>query len=385
MDTVATRIAATLTAAEISVLTAVPGHGVGEIVAAWGATRPRTPWTWSFREEVAFTLAHGAALTGSRAVTVMQAPGVLKAAGALVGALATGTTAALVLLVAHDPTGARSGGILDIRGLLRALGVPTYGFTAEEASTAVAWAIQMSESRGLPVALVVDAEALAAPLPRGEPSLPRGSCPQYWREPARHLVMPALAAYQRGVLEARQKGQDPDAVPVPPLPRVPDDLPGPLRVQAERLVPLMSAFQEIRGPLVAADPGLACHFGLPPFTCVDLCTCPGGGIPLALGAALAGRNPSWAITDDFTFVAAGHQGLVEAVHRGIPPRVMILWNGEATSAGGRSVPETLLERLLLPYRDLVRPIRKGDMATPILAEAATSPTGRIVVVDLRSE
>jgi TPP-dependent indolepyruvate ferredoxin oxidoreductase alpha subunit len=80
----------------------------------------------------------------------------------------------------------------------------------------------------------------------------------------------------------------------------------------------------------------------------------GGSVPLAIGALLAGHEAAWALTGDFSFVAAGHLGLLEAVLRAVPVRVVVFADGRASATGGQPVPRALLDRVLAGYHPAVR-------------------------------
>jgi indolepyruvate ferredoxin oxidoreductase alpha subunit len=68
---------------------------------------------FSFHEEVAYTIAHGAALAGKRAFTSMKAHGFFKAANSVSDSLYSGTLAGFVSLVVDDRNGIQSDSIAD--------------------------------------------------------------------------------------------------------------------------------------------------------------------------------------------------------------------------------------------------------------------------------
>jgi len=153
-----------------------------------------------------------------------------------------------------------------------------------------------------------------------------------------------------------------------------------------RYVPLFSVFRDFRGDVVAADTGITCLFGCPPFDCVDLTTYMGGSVSLAIGAYMAGHKTVWAVTGDFSFIAAGHLGLNEAIRRNIPLKVLLFDNGKAETTGGQIIPEGTLERTLAPYgKHIIRINNPGDpeAVRAALQTAAASKTLAIVVADYR--
>jgi TPP-dependent indolepyruvate ferredoxin oxidoreductase alpha subunit len=169
---------------------------------------------------------------------------------------------------------------------------------------------------------------------------------------------------------------------------IPDNLPEKRKPVLERYIPLFSIFRELRGDVVAADTGLTSMFACPPFDCIDLTTYLGGSVPLALGAYLAGHRSVWAVTGDFSFIAAGHLGLHEAIQRNIPLKVLIFDNGMAETTGGQIIPEGTLERILTPYRSHLLAIRNPFDAEEIrttLQTAAASETLTIVVANYREK
>ena len=110
----------------------------------------------------------------------------------------------------------------------------------------------------------------------------------------------------------------------------------------------------------------------------------GGRLPLAIGAFMAGHKPVWALTGDFSFIAAGHLGLNEAIQRKIPLKVLIFDNGKAETTGGQKIPEGTLERTLTPYQDYITRIHNPhdpEEIHAVLQAAATSDLLAIVVAD----
>jgi TPP-dependent indolepyruvate ferredoxin oxidoreductase alpha subunit len=110
----------------------------------------------------------------------------------------------------------------------------------------------------------------------------------------------------------------------------------------------------------------------------------GGSLPLALGAYLAGYHQTWALTGDFSFIAAGQLGLVEAIQRAIPLKVVIFHNGTAQATGGQPIPPHILDRVLQGYASSIRYIRNpqdvGEVRT-VLDEASHSQELRIIVAE----
>jgi TPP-dependent indolepyruvate ferredoxin oxidoreductase alpha subunit len=349
--TVAEGIADVLRRSHVDLVTAVPGFGATQTYAAWqeGA---EASLPFSFHEEVAVGMAHGAALLGHRSAVLLKAHGFLKAANAIADSLAAGTTAGLLYVVFHDPTGAHSDSVLDIEGAARELGLPTHRADGIPDLSAVTRALRESEQQQLPHLAIlsadtVDEEASGLPDALAPPTV------SYERDVARHVCSPLLAQYQHGVFEARRRGDDPDAVERPSLPAVPDELPDPYRPMAERYRPLLTALAERPRGVVAGDTSVGSLYALPPVGAVDLCTYMGGSLPLAVGGAAVGERPAWAVTGDFGFVSAGHLGLLEARQRDVPLNVLLLENGRAEATGGQPVSEDAVDTVLAGYADHV--------------------------------
>ena len=342
----------TLRRSHVSLVTAVPGHGATQTFAAW---QRQTGDPFSFHEEVAVGMAHGAALRGHRAAVLLKAHGFLKAANAIADSLAAGTTAGLLYVVFHDPTGAHSDSIVEIEGAARELHLPVHRPAAPEAASTLVEALQQSEAQGLPHLVILNADAVTAPA-ASEPGDCTAPTVSYERDAARHVCCPLFASYQHAILQARRTGEALDSVERPALPTVPDGLPDAYRATATRFVPLFEALVQVPRAVTTGDTTIGTLFCLPPYEAVDLCTYMGGSLPLAAGGAAVGDTPAWAVTGDFGFVAAGHLGLLEAQQRGLPLKVVLLHNGAAQATGGQPVAPEAVNRVLAGYRDRIYPL-----------------------------
>lgn len=341
----------------------------------------------SFHEEVAFTLAHGAALTGKRACAMMKGHGLAKAANSVVDSLSAGVTAGLVILILEDPEGKHSDSVLDSAPLLSGIGVPYRHGKKDRIREDILGAFAESEHLGLPVAVIVDADEMDLEVLNSS-SKPAPPVPIYTRDITKHVLCPAFAPYQHEILLAKKAGETSDSIPKPAIPRIPDTLPDKWKPTLERYIPLFSIFREFRGEVVAADTGITSLFACPPFDCVDLTTYMGGSVSLAIGAYLAGHKTVWAVTGDFSFISAGHLGLQEAIQRNIPLHVLLFDNGKAETTGGQIIPAGTLERTLAAYLPYTRTIHNpGDPAEirAVLQAAVTSETLTIVVADYRED
>jgi TPP-dependent indolepyruvate ferredoxin oxidoreductase alpha subunit len=61
---------------------------------------------------------------------------------------------------------------------------------------------------------------------------------------------------------------------------------------AEQYAIIFEALRSVKGEVAAEDTGLSTLFALPPYDCIDVTDYMGGGVPLALGAHMAGVSPA---------------------------------------------------------------------------------------------
>jgi TPP-dependent indolepyruvate ferredoxin oxidoreductase alpha subunit len=203
------------------------------------------------------------------------------------------------------------------------------------------------------------------------------------------VLCPPLAAYQRKVLDARLARADWRGIPEPGMPVVPAGLPPAWRPAATRFVPLFEVFQELRPqiPFASGDTGLSALFAFAPFACVDACSYYGGSLPLAIGFHLGGLGRAWAVTGDYAFLAAGHMGLIEALARKVPLKVLVMDNGCAMATGGQPVPAGVFEQVLAGWAPFVSRIdNPGDTSAvrSVLKRAIASDRLEIVVARFRA-
>ena len=101
---------------------------------------------------------------------------------------------------------------------------------------------------------------------------------------------------------------------------------------------------------------------------------------------MAGFQDVWALIGDFSFIAAGHMGLAEAVQRDIPLKTLIFYNGKAAATGGQAIPRKVWEQLIGGYTPFVRwindPQDRAEIET-VLHEANNADEMRIIIADYR--
>jgi len=338
----------------VGTITYVPGFGASQTYQALAALDTRYA-TISYHEEVAFGITHGASLTGIRSACLLKAHGFAKALNGIMDSLSSGVTAGLVLFVFEDKTGEHSDNIIEIEPVIKGIGLPYTLSSAETLLSDVSNAYNLSEKLALPYAIIIDAEAMNE-MVGGLPETEIGSEPRYKRDIIQHLVCPLFASYQKTVLDAKVKGSDWKNIQRPPQPVLPSSLPPDYQKAVTPYLPLFEVFKTLPFDIVTGDAGVSTLSALEPYGIVNFGTYMGGSIPLTTGAYLAGNKKCWAFTGDFSFIAAGHMGLLEAVMRNIPIKVLIYANGRAQTTGGQPVDLTLLEILLKGYEEHVHRI-----------------------------
>lgn len=387
-------IAKTFLDLDVGLITHVPGSDGSAIFNEWlkisGKSCPM-----SFHEEVACAVAHGAALTGMRSAAIIKSHGMAKAGNMLVDALSAGTNAGFVILVLHDESGLSSDNAFDAIALINGLELLYHIGMPKTIREDVLLCFRRSEETRLPYVLYLNDAHLEKKVANvagngkkqtGHAGRAIGKIPRYRRDIVRHLVGPMFSTYQRLLLENALEGLDPETIPRPRIPVIPDDLPEEWQPAVRQYATLFEAFRHVRGDVVAGDTGVSSLYAFPPFDCVDITTYMGGSIPLALGALEAGHKKVWALTGDFSFVSAGHIGLLEAVNRKLPLKTVIFFNQKAATTGGQEMQPGILERILRSYEESVSWIHDPtDMceAESALFRAFREDGMQIIVADYR--
>ena len=353
-------IALALNDSGVKTVTHVPATGATAVFDAFAELIQKKP-LYSFNEETAYTIAHGAALAGARSAAVIKSHGLAKAANSVIDSVTLGTTAGFVVIAFDDPAGTHSDNIFSLEDFLRGTGIPFKKAGKDTVYDDIQECFLWSEKLTIPVVLMVDSRLITQKTTPARKTL-RPTEVQYRRDTFRHVLCPPLAPYQRKVLEAKLGGQDWKNIAPPALPAIPRELPAAWREAALRYVPVFEEFQELRPqiPFVSGDTGLSSLFAFAPFACVDVCSYYGGSLPLAIGALTGGLQRSWAVTGDYAFLAAGHMALPEALVRRAPLKVLIMDNGRAAATGGQPVPEGVLDRVLSGWKTFVSRIDRPD-------------------------
>ncbi len=373
--------------AGVRVVTHVPATSATTIFDAYNELIGTKP-CYAFNEELAFTMAHSAALAGVRSAAILKSHGIAKASNSVLDSITLGTTAGFVAIVLDDPAGKHSDNIFDLEAFLKGTGIPFKRAGRDTIYTDLAECFLWSEELKTPVALFVDSDLVSQETSCKRLSLhPAGA--KYQRDPLLHVLCPPLAAYQRKVLEARLSRADWRGIPAPKLPPVPGGLPPGWRTPASQFVPVFEVFQELRPriPFAAGDTGLSSLFAFAPFACIDACSYYGGSLPLAIGFHLAGFGRAWAVTGDYAFLAAGHMGLVEALARRVPLKVLVMENGGAMATGGQPIATGVFEQVISgwsPFVTFIENPRDKSAVRSALNRAIESDRLEIVIARFRA-
>lgn len=351
-------IAQALLDAQVSVCTHVPGYGGTETFEAYrkllGKKIP-----CSFHEEVAYTLSHGAGLVGNRSACLIKTHGFAKATNSIISSLSAGTLGGVVLFAFDDEDGSHSDNIFKAEGFIQGSEIPYDRLKLENPYEQILRSYEKSESIGLPVALIVNTSQIHKECKFERREIDWKPRP-FKSQPELNVVCPPMSRFQREIFEAKISGNlEWNKISSPTPLQVPQGLPSPLKETALSYVPIFDAFKSViqgsneNSVSVSGDAGTSSLFAFSPYHCIDFCTYMGGSTSLAVGAFLAGFRKTWAVTGDFSFISAGHLGLLEAFHQKIPIKLLILNNKKASATGNQEIDPRLLEAVLKPYEKYV--------------------------------
>lgn len=368
--------------AGVSVVNCVPATGAVAIYESWLAQAKRDK-PYQYHEEVALGMAMGASLTGRRSAVIVKAHGLAKAGNALIDAWTMGAEGGLVILVAADKEGRSSDTIFDVDSFIAGTRVPFERLAPEDVHRGILAAFDRSEVLGLPVVVVMEDDdlgtAVDAPPPLVAP-VRLSTVPK--RDALRHILFPTYTQYPHQVVQAKLAGQDWHTIPRPELPLVPEGMPTKYQAHIRSYMPVFDIFTDLRGAIdfMMGDTGTSTAFGFPPYNLLDAGAYYGGSIPMATGAIQAGARKVWAVTGDWAFTAAGHLGLHEAFHLGLPVKVLILHNRVAAATGGQPMDESLFARLLKSYTEFIRRVDISDHESLRSTIRAAQESDRLEIV-----
>ncbi|MEG8947754.1 thiamine pyrophosphate-dependent enzyme [Rosettibacter firmus] len=366
----------------VEIITYVPGFGAAETFQCYNELTMKN-LSISFHEEVAFTIAHGASIAGKRAASLMKTHGILKAANSVMDSLYTELTAGFVTIIFDDKTGKHSDNILEIMPVLEGMSMPFIVAENDNIYEDIINAFLESEKRKIPLAVIVDAMSFKLET-EFQPKQNLRKNFNYERNVYAHVVSPLISDYQYKLFVAKKLEGNLETVIRPVLPTIPDSLTENVKKGTVGYIPFFQVFKNIKRDIVTGDTGSSSSFAFPPYNCIDIVTYMGGSIPLAIGAYLAGKRNVWAITGDFSFIAAGHLGLIEAINRNIPLKIVIFYNKKSAATGGQPIHKKLLRHLIAGYEkyllNISNPADLFEIDT-VLNEAANSNEMKIIIVD----
>ena len=366
----------------VEVLTHVPGYGGSEVFQSYNElSMKKLPL--SFHEEPAYSIAHSASICGKRSAVLIKAQGLAKAANAAVDSLYTNINAGFVSLIFDDKEGSHSDNIMETEQFVSGISFPYHLSEKENIYNDVVYAFFTSEKSKLPLALIIDSSIV-----NDEIELERRTDLKkkfsYKRDIANHVVHPMFAEYQYKVFCAKREGKDSALIPRPKLKNVPNDLPERTKGAAQKYQPIFDYLKNTKIDFAAGDTSSSSAYSLPPYNVINLVTHIGGSVSLAIGAYLSGFKNVWALTGDFGFISAGHLGLIEAIQRETPIKVVIFYNKLASATGGQTINKNLMRRLLAGYESylvhLSNPNDPFEVAEK-LDEVSKSDTLKILLAD----
>ncbi|MBU6155238.1 MAG: hypothetical protein KGP28_13125 [Bdellovibrionales bacterium] len=319
------------------VLNFVPGKGATEFFNAFASCIPGSGENGPphfYHEEIAYTVAHGASLTGSPSLCFVKSHGIAKAMNSVIASLHSGTAAPMVVFTFEDKDGSSSDHPFQSAAMLSGAGATVLPLRAGSLFSDFKAALNCFFQIKCPVFLSIKTGTLPDPT---EIQTFASEALALLASPPEAGPVPRYQALLNPLLSPRF------SAPLPRIPNCPQDLPPHLISTAKIYEPAIVALKRVEYSWVTGDAGTSSLFGLPPHDFVNVCTHMGAAIPLAMGAVLSGRQRVLAVTGDFSFLSTGALSLAEAKHRGLSFDVLIFQNGIAAATGGQIVDHELLE------------------------------------------
>lgn len=352
-------IASSLINNDFDVVTHVPGFGGTQVFDEIAKKSPRMP-TLCLNEEAAFSISTGASVYGKRAATLVKTHGLAKMANALCSTLSVGNNAANIVIAFDDTLGRSSDNIFDAKAFIAGTEAP-YVIVGEDPESDIAKAVDLSEQLQLSVIVYVDCACLDKEFPLVmRTSLYTGSA--FKKNPVRFVACPPLAQFQRANFMLKKTDQlhrvRYDNAPAV-VQQIPGALPPYLRKVYESYATVFDAFREVDTHFVAGDAGTSTLYAFDRDQIIDICTYMGGAPGMSLGAYMAGAEKSWAITGDFSFLAAGILGWNEIIAQNAPIKVLIFNNGVAGATGGQSVPKRVILNFIRGHKEYIEIMDSG--------------------------
>jgi len=307
--------------------TYVPGKGATEFFQTF--SEGNLPCDLHFyHEEIAYTVAHGASLVGRPALVFVKSHGIAKAMNSVIASLYAGISAPFVIFTFEDESGTSSDHPFSSFKMLEGVSALVLRADIESLHSIFREALTQSLQKKMPVFISLSTQTLPD---SGAMKALKKIFSDFLGELSDPPVMLPYQALLNPLLSPRY------LAPLSRIPRCPEDLPPHLKKTAERYEPAIRVLEQIGYDWVTGDAGTSSLFGLPPHDLINVCTHMGGAIPLALGAALAGKQRVLAITGDFSFLSTGNLALTEALRRNVNLDVVVFCNGVAAATGGQVV------------------------------------------------
>lgn len=373
-------IALTFAYIGVEVVTNVPGSGSQNILDNYNKiTGKKLPI--SFHEEVAYTVAHGSSLIGNRSACLIKSHGLVKAGNSVMDSLSSGTIGGFITFVFSDKLGKHSDNIFDVIPFIKGLNLPYFTLEKESIYEQIKEAYNYSEKWQLPVAMVIDDSILNTKIDFSLPVKEEKINLKYHRNVVQNLICPVFGVYQHQVLHSKLQEEDWKSIPLPIAPKVDHNLPNEWLPTIDQYKPVFDIFKKLRGSIVCGDTGISSLFGFEPYNCIDITTYMGGSVPLAIGAYLSGCKDAWAVTGDFSFISTGFLGIIEAINRNIPLKVLLFKNNKAETTGGQFIDHKILTHQLKGFEKYTCYSKVNDSLEEILMKAANSDELAIIVIE----
>ncbi len=370
---------------DLDLVTWLPGLGISEIFNELTKVSKKVV-PYSFNEETAWAIAHGVAMYGGYAVSVMKTHGALKAANAISDSLFAELDGGLVLLIIGDTAGTRSDSIISSEKFLAGIEMPFIKSTGASIYKDINSALDTSHNKKIPCAIIIDTDEVLNSSTEFQQKASNRERKPFVRRPERKVLCPMLTYHQREILDARLSNKNTESIKLKSLPSIPGDIPTYWHPAIKRYTPMMNALKQIKTEetLITSDIGFFASFAFSPFFVQDICTFMGGSISMSIGTVKSGCKDAWAVTGDFSFIGAGHLALIEPEVLDLPVKVVIIDNGMSETTGGQKIPKGYLKRTLLLAKDRITYIKDSTnekTCKKALLKIKKQPGLRIVVFD----
>ena len=333
-------IAESLLSHDFAAITHVPGFGGTQVFNHLKSLNAKNA-SICLNEEAAFSIAVGASVFGGRSACLVKTHGLAKMANAICSTLSIQQNAANLVFAFDDTTGKSSDNIFGARSLIANLEAP-YFILGENPEQTIIEAIELSETKRIPVLIYIDCEILHEK--SSFIGLTAKTHPlKFSKDPIQYVACPPLSKLQRERFLAKTDPGIHVSSPPEMLYKIPESLPSHLQAIYGTYEFFFHGLSALSPDFIAGDAGTSTLYAFDPRKLIDACTYMGGSPGMALGAHLAGAKSAWSITGDFSFLAAGILGWNEIIARDSPIKLVVLVNGIAGATGGQAVPPAVLE------------------------------------------